>query len=266
MKLDRRQFIIGAGALAAAAKPADVRIQRLAWAGVRLQLPDATLIIDPLINADVWGSALGDRLVPVDDGDGVRFVLVTHRHSDHSDPASIAAALGKDGTLVHGAGMTAPIGGARTRVAALYEPLLLGDFTVTAVPASDGYGDPQVSWVVSGGGRRVFHGGDTMIHGNWWHIGRQLGPFDAAFLPINGARFSWRQPASAAPAVLTPEQAVDAAVILGARRLVPIHYGVTGADGYTEAEDVIGTLAAAARRRSLRVDFLAPGDWLDWAG
>jgi hypothetical protein len=40
------------------------------------------------------------------------------------------------------------------RAARPFEPLLVGDFTVTAVPAVDGYGAPQVSWVVDGGGRR----------------------------------------------------------------------------------------------------------------
>lgn len=192
MRLDRRGFVAGAAAFALAARPPALRIQRLAWAGIRLQMPGATLFIDPLVNAGVWGTSLRDRMIAVDDAIGDRFVLVTHRHPDHSDPAAIAAALGKDGTLVHGVGMTSPVAGARTRAAALYEPILLGDFTATAVPASDGYGDPQVSWVVTAGGKRIIHAGDTMAHGHWWHIGRQLGPFDVAFLPVNGARFAWR--------------------------------------------------------------------------
>lgn len=70
------------------------------------------------------------------------------------------------------------------------------------------------------------------------------------------------QPASSVHAVLTPEQAVDAAVVLGARRLVPIHYGVSGAEGYAEVDDVLGTLAEAARRRSMPLGIVAPGEWL----
>ena len=46
-------------ALFAAADANDLRIQRLAWAGIRLQLPHATAFIDPLINPDEWGTALG---------------------------------------------------------------------------------------------------------------------------------------------------------------------------------------------------------------
>jgi len=61
----RREFMSGCAGLAAmtllprksvfAAASADgLRIQRLAWAGIRLQLPQATLFIDPLVNPDEW--------------------------------------------------------------------------------------------------------------------------------------------------------------------------------------------------------------------
>jgi L-ascorbate metabolism protein UlaG (beta-lactamase superfamily) len=244
-----------------------LRAQRLAWAGVRLELDSASLWIDPLLNADVWGAALRDPLVPVRSDSAARYVLVTHRHPDHFDPAAIQAALGDDGTLVctlENAPLAA-MRGFRPRVAQLHEPVLLADdFTATAVPAVDGYGDPQVSWIVTGGGRRIIHCGDTLWHGAWWHIGRQYGPFDAAFLPINGARFAWRKPVSDVPAVLTPEQAVAAAVVLGARLLVPIHYGVSGAEGYAEQPDVEPRLATEAARRGVAIQIVRPGEWVRW--
>ncbi|RDZ28924.1 MBL fold metallo-hydrolase [Lysobacter silvisoli] len=245
-----------------------LRIQRLAWAGIRLQLPRASLFIDPLTNPDAWGLALKDRLVPVSDASDESYVAITHAHPDHFDAQAVAQALAKGGVLAYPAG-TQPLpmpAVARARPSVAWEPQLLGDFTATPVPASDGYGDPQVSWVVSAGGRRIFHGGDTLWHGHWWRIGRQFGPFDAAFLPINGARFGWRKPVSGQPGVLTPEQAVAAAVILGARCLVPIHYGVAGATDYEEIEDPLGRLRAAARGKGLRIRALAPGEWLDWNG
>lgn len=138
---------------------------------------------------------------------------------NHFDATAVADALGKGEVLVHPAGSNPrPLPeAARAWPATAWEPQLLGDFTATAVPASDGYGDPQASWVVSAGGRRIFHGGDTLWHGHWWRIGRQFGPFDAAFLPVNGVHFGWRKPVSGQPGVLTPEQAVAAAaIILGA--------------------------------------------------
>jgi len=256
----------GAGPARAAGRPI-LRAQRLAWAGVRLQVGTVTIWIDPLGDPGVWGKALQGGLVPIQaPAEGSRYALVTHRHPDHFDPTALEAALGRRGTLVCTEATAAAARGIRVRVARLYEPMLLDDVTATAVPAVDGYGDEQVSWVVSGGGRRVFHGGDTLWHGAWWHIGRQLGPFDAAFLPVNGARFRWRKPYSEIPAVLTPEQAVAAAVVMGARLLVPIHYGVVGAeaDGYLEVERPLVALAAAARRRKLPLEVVRPGEWLTW--
>ncbi|GFE79344.1 hypothetical protein GCM10011487_13440 [Steroidobacter agaridevorans] len=275
----RREFVLACGGLAVAGQmpgaPASaagvgegLRIQRLAWAGIRLQLPQATLFIDPLINPDAWGASLKDPLIPVADAVGDSYVLVTHAHPDHFDAKAAADALSNGGALVYPVGtnpLPLPVPrNARARPAALWEPQLLGDFTATAVPASDGYGDPQVSWVVSAAGRRIFHGGDTLWHGHWWRIGRQFGPFDAAFLPVNGARFGWRKPVSDLPGVLTPEQAVAAAIILGARRVIPIHYGISGTAEYVEVEDPIGRLLSAAREKSLEIQTLAPGAWVEW--
>jgi L-ascorbate metabolism protein UlaG (beta-lactamase superfamily) len=276
-RIGRREFLSGCAGLAAAALlpgarafaatgSDELRIQRLAWAGIRLQLPQATLFIDPLINPDAWGAALKDPLIRVDDTVGDTSVLITHAHPDHFDATAAAQALSQGGTLAYPLG-TNPLplpAKARARPSAPWEPQLLGDFTATAVPASDGYGDPQVSWVVSAGDRRIFHGGDTLWHGHWWRIGRQFGPFDAAFLPVNGARFGWRKPVSGLPGVLTPEQAVAAAIILRARRLIPIHSCVTGMDDYVEVDDPIGRLREAARDKSVVIQPMAPGTWLDW--
>jgi L-ascorbate metabolism protein UlaG (beta-lactamase superfamily) len=279
--LNRRSFIataaaFTAGSLSGAVKASDaaedaavgsgLRAQKLAWAGVRLQLEKAALFLDPLINPDVWGPALKDKFIAVEPLEGDRYVLVTHRHPDHFDPQAVRKILGETGIVACDPDV-APLAssyGFKVRVANHYEPILLGDFTVTAVPAVDGYGDPQLSWVVSGGGRRIIHCGDTMWHGTWWRIGRQLGPFDAAFLPINGARFEWRKPWSDVPAVMTPEQAVAAAVVLGAKLVVPIHYGVVGAEGYRELPNCEAVLIRAARERNVNVQLVRPGEWVKW--
>ena len=276
---ERRKFLVTATSLVAAAMAAPwsalraasdaahtLRAQRLAWAGVRLQLGSDNLFLDPLINPDVWGTALKDSFIPVDVNEGARYVLITHRHPDHFDPLAIRHIVGDTGIVVCTPDNAAAVAAAgfKVRTAALYEPVLLNDFTATAVPASDGYGDPQVSWVVTAGGRRIIHCGDTLWHGAWWHIGRQFGPFDAAFLPINGARFSWRKPVSDIPAVLTPEQAVAAAQVMGARLIVPIHYGVDGAEGYREMPHPEADLLVAARKRMQGIEIVHPGDWLTW--
>jgi len=255
------------GLLSAQTPAPTLRAQRLAWAGIRLQLDSGSLFLDPLIDKAVWGDALKDEMIPVAGAAGDRFVLVTHRHPDHCDPEAIRQALGDGGTLVYAAPTGVPnVSGVKMRAGAMYEPLLLGDFTATAVPAVDGYGDPQVSWIVTAGGRRIIHCGDTLWHGAWWHIGRQYGPFDAAFLPINGAKFSWRKPVTDVAAVMTAEQAVAAVAVIGARLIVPIHYGVVGAEGYAEDPHAEEELRSFGQKRRVGVEILKPGAWVEWRG
>jgi L-ascorbate metabolism protein UlaG (beta-lactamase superfamily) len=104
-----------------------------------------------------------------------------------------------------------------------------GPFTLTALPAVDGTGDPQVSWLVEADETRVLHLGDTLFHGWWWRIAERYGAPNVVLAPINGSRltFPHRIPASPLPGVMDPEQAAVAAELLCADRLVPIHF-----DGY----------------------------------
>jgi L-ascorbate metabolism protein UlaG (beta-lactamase superfamily) len=133
------------------------------------------------------------------------------------------------------------------------------------VPAIDGFGDPQVGWVVEADGARILHGGDTLFHSSWWHIAGRLGPIDAAALPVNGAVVNapHLQPASTLPACMGPREAVQAATILRAEVLLPIHYGADVPGIYTEDDDPLGHVAELAERAGLRVVVLRPGGTLD---
>ena len=135
--------------------------------------------------------------------------------------------------------------------AAAWTSTRAGAFTLTALPAVDGTGDPQVSWLLEAEGKRVLHLGDTMWHGWWWRIRERYGPPDVVLAPINGARltFPHRQPASPLPGAMEPEQAALAAELLQADRLVPIHYGAYDLPGvYEPVGDPLERLAAATDR------------------
>ena len=143
-----------------------------------------------------------------------------------------------------------------------FVPISRAGFSFTAVPAEDGFGSHQVSWVVNHGNQRFLHGGDTLWHGNWRTIGEQFGEFDVVFLPINAPIVAGDPPSEVA-AVMDPMQAVDAAVLLGANRLVPIHYGLGGDDGYKEVEKPLEILAEHAEQRGISISILQPGDRLE---
>ena len=192
-----------------------------------------------------------------------RYALITHAHNDHFDAVTLKEVLGERGYVICHESIATYIAsrGFQVMPVATWEPLARGGFVFTAVPASDGFGAGQVSWVVSYGGRKFFHGGDTLWHGQWDLIGTQYGPFEAAFLPINGARLQ-REPEQETPGVLTPAQAVDAALQLRTRQAVPIHYGGDAPPAYVEVPEPLETFLAAAERRGVTVQALAPGERL----
>ncbi len=194
-------------------------------------------------------------------------VLIIHLHADHYDPVAIRAIVrARCHTLcLREFSATVAADGLPVRGVTLHEPALLrgGALAVIAVEALDGQGDLQVSWIVSGGGKRIFHGGDTAWHFYWWKIALAYGPFDAVFLPINGVVVA-RTPPSGVPASLTPEQAAAAAHILRARVLCPTHYGDNSPPTYVEADNAEKRVVQACTTRGVRVEVVAPGQWLTW--
>ncbi len=157
----------------------------------------------------------------------------------------------------------------RLNPVAMWQPAFMprsgADIVAFPVPASDGYGDSQVSWVIQCNGKRIIHCGDTLWHGRFWDIGQAYGPFDYAFLPINGAqqdlgRFEF----VGAPGVLTPELAVSAAQALRAETVIPIHYGNPTPPVYLEEADPEARLRSAAEAAEIAIRIMAVGETLSW--
>lgn len=76
-------------------------------------------------------------------------------------------------------------------------------------------------FVVEGGGARVYHAGDTAYFAGFREIGRRFPALDAALLPIGAYDPEWFM----RPQHMNPEDAVQAFVDLGARRLLAMHWG-----------------------------------------
>lgn len=243
-----------------------MKIRRLGWAGIEIEAQGESVVVDHILGWKSIEPYIGPPRTPLLEpgrpGESLA-AFVTHLHTDHTDASAIDRALG-EGALLHrphtmegqpletGGVMAAEMeleeAGVDQVLMSEWETVEAGPFVATAVPAVDGFGDPQISWVIEADGKRVIHAGDTLFHGSWWLIQMRLGPFDAAFLPVNGAltSFPHRQPASGQEASLNPEQAVAAARILGAKRLVPIHYdGIHEPPIYEQTGDILARLQAA---------------------
>ena len=247
-------------------------VRRLTWAGLEIQTPAATVVVDLLGGtpslSQYAGAPREELLAPSAQPGTVAAAAVTHLHSDHFDVEALRRALAPDAPVLCPTAVAETVrdAGLNARGVDVWETVTVEDLRFTAVPAVDGFGSPQVSWVVADGDSRVIHCGDTLWHGYWWQIAERCGPFDIAFLPINAAvaDFEYLQPASEMPAVLTPEQAAAAAQILRARRAVPIHYGTFHRPPhYIALPDAESSFVLAAERRGLEVHLPRPGEVTD---
>jgi L-ascorbate metabolism protein UlaG (beta-lactamase superfamily) len=265
-----------------------MRIRWLGWAGVEIEAEGERLVIDPLADPGATFAPLGDRasavplpeVVAANRGRSVAG-LVTHLHRDHADAAALAAALADgapiyeprwpDGEDVENLALMQAdtelrAAGLERQRAAEWERFEAGPFRLVALPAVDGLGDPQLAWLVEAEGRRVLHLGDTVFHGYWWRVAQRHGPFDLVLTPINGAvvRFPHRRPASPLPAALDPEQAALAGELLGAKLVVPIHYGGYDVEPwYRPVERGLERFEIAARERPYEMRVLRPGEDLE---
>lgn len=262
-----------------------MRMRRLGWAGVELEAEGERVVIDAIAEAGpIFRHFLGpeaEPLVRVQDGSACA-ALLTHLHRDHADVAAIDAATAagapvlRPGSALSTAWDRFATGDAERELLEAGRPQVLcrpwqarriGPFHVTALPAADGLGSPQVSWLVEAGGTRVLHAGDTIWHGSWWAIAEAAGGIDAACLPANGVEVAYPQLQPAAggvPAVMTPEQAIQAGRALRARTVVPIHdvRMFEHPEYYRPVEGARDRLARAGEAAGVDVRFLAPGAWV----
>jgi L-ascorbate metabolism protein UlaG (beta-lactamase superfamily) len=190
-------------------------------------------LIDPVLSdhAGVLYRRTGNAALAPSELPPVSAVLVTHNHYDHLDAMAIRVApadvpvvapLGLGGWLErHGRRVVVEL--------EWWESVDVDGLTVTLVPARHwsrrGVLDTNRSWwggyVVEGGGRRIYHAGDTARFDGFGEIGRRFPELDAAMLPIGGYEPGWFMEHHH----LNPEQAGAAFLELGSRRLVPMHWG-----------------------------------------
>jgi L-ascorbate metabolism protein UlaG (beta-lactamase superfamily) len=195
----------------------------LRWAGARV-------LTDP--NFERW--LLGLRrawepgLVPAEI-DPVDLVLVSHAHLDHLVRPSLGA-VSTGATCVvppRCADLVSDLGFAEVVELEPGETTRRAGVEVIAVPArhwgarlvGDGKRRGYGGYIVRGTGPSCYFAGDTAYFSGFAEIGRRYAP-DVALLPIGAY-----MPPSFRDAHLSPLDAVYAFEDLGARLLVPMHYG-----------------------------------------
>lgn len=219
-----------------------MEIQKLNWAGIKLTSQNKTILIDAVEDFSYYKPVLGDaldKLIVFSDEVQADYILFTHLHLDHFDKSIIEKCLKKDGKLIVYSGLEQLVRkyteNVEMIVLNLNETFTENNITFKPVYAMDGVGEIQSSWIVEDQDTKIFHGGDTIWHNQFWKIGKENQHIDYAFLPVNGVVVNFEVIGleySPVPASLNLKEAFAAAHLLHARKLVPIHYGLFAHEKY----------------------------------
>ena len=236
-------------------KPAlsDAKLAAL-WIGhatVLVQLDDKFILTDPVFTRYVGGvsARLVEPGIAPEHLPRVDAVLVSHRHFDHLSTDSFELIQNKAAVVLTppGAAADVPQGPYPVLELPAWQSWEHGGLRVTAVPVlhsgdrllGDAKSHPKAftGFVAEYRGIVVFFAGDTSFDAATFHaIAAKFPVIDLALMPIG--------PITPVTVMLShhlnPAQALDASRILGAKHMLPIHYGTFissfDADGEVEAE------------------------------
>ncbi|MEO6903869.1 MAG: MBL fold metallo-hydrolase [Bacteroidia bacterium] len=191
------------------------------------------MLIDAVENFKPYFPVLGNALTPIVNFTNeikADYILFTHLHLDHFDVNVIKNCLKEDGKIIGYKKHQKEISKLNCDYVLLEndETFEENGIIFKSVYSLDGIGEEQTAWIVSYDTTKVFHGGDTIWHNQFWKLGKENIGINYAFLPINGAIVNFQiigLEYSTIPTSLSPEQAFNAAKLLHADKLIPIHYG-----------------------------------------
>ncbi len=245
-------------------KDGEIGVTWIGHASFLIQTQGHNLLIDP--NWARWLKVIKRVRHPglrLRDLPTIDLVLVTHAHFDHLDRKTLRGIAANQpivvpfevGNLVHDLGFRT------VHELDYWEAYEQGPLRITLTPAHHwgarvlhdthrGFG----GFIIEAGGRTIFHCGDTAYFDGFSEIGRRH-PIDLALLPIGAY-----EPPSGREVHMSPEEAIRAFVELGARRMVPMHYGSFRLS-YEPLHEPPARLLACARKQGLegRISMMTEG-------
>lgn len=231
-----------------------------------VEMRGCKFITDPLLTKRIaWVGPRRKVGLRLDDGalDGIDFVTISHGHFDHLDKRSLCM-LDKSVPVVSYPNLRGIVRRACHRNAVgigWWESTTVGPVRITAVPAFHFSVRPPFHYTkdyqgyVIEGERTVYHAGDCGMSKYFEEIGKKF-RIDVAMLPIGAY-----DPPSFREKHLAPEDALDAMEVLGAKLMVPIHWG-TFSLSWEPFDEPPRRLQEHAKKRGLsdRIRLLHPGE------
>lgn len=201
----------------------------LGHAGFLLQLGGKNILIDP-----VWALWLGPLKryshpsLAARDLPYIDLVLITHAHFDHLHMPSLRAiAAGQPIIVPQGVGSIVQ-SCAFSRVIEMdyWQSLRVAGLDITFTPMKH-WGARFIhdtyrkfgGYLISDRQQTVFHCGDSSLFSGFEEVAKRAA-IDVALMPIGAYK-----PPSGRPVHMSPEEALEAFDMLGARHMVPMHYG-----------------------------------------
>lgn len=253
------------------APPEDGRV-RITWIGhasFYLQFAGHSVIVDP--NWASWHGPVKRQIKPglkLGDVPEVDLVLVTHAHFDHLHKPSLRTLQAREGIVVPrgSSSLVRRLGFPAVHEMKVWDELCFETLEIIHTPSHhwgarflhDTHRD-YGGYIVRTGGKSVFHCGDSAYFGGFQEIGRRHA-IDVALMPIG----AYDAP-SGRDVHLNPEEAVRAFADLGAKVLIPMHYG-TFPLGNEPLHEPVERLLAEADRLGISDQVLIPeaGVGIEW--
>lgn len=214
-------------------------VTELIWFGhssYLLQHAGQTILVDPVFSGNAAPVSCmvrafkGADAYTVADMPAIDILLITHDHYDHLDYKTILALKNKVKYVVCSLGVGSHLehwGYDAKKITELdwWEETKLGELKFTATPARHfsgrGIKRGQTLWssfVLQTDEKRIFLGGDSGYDTHFTEIGKKFGGFELAILECGQYNKAW-------PHIhMMPEQTAQAAIDLGARLLLPVHW------------------------------------------
>ncbi|MDR1162486.1 MAG: MBL fold metallo-hydrolase [Candidatus Accumulibacter sp.] len=239
--------------------PANFAAYWLGHSSLIIELEGKRILVDPVFgNAAPFPGIVrrfDDPPLPRDQIPPVNLVLITHDHYDHLEYAAMRTLRDVETRFVVPLGVGAHlrkwgIPGERIDELGWGDALSREGLTIaserTIHYAGRTYGNRNktlwTSYAVKGEKLRVFVSGDSGYGEHFKEIGAKHGPFDLAFIEIDGWNPGWPK------THLFPKEVIQVYRDIGARAFVPVHWGVfdLARHPWSESIEILSGLAEEA--------------------